>query len=157
MPIVTVASAHHTEWLLSLGATHVLDCSLDPEDLKHQVLEITDGPLPIVYDAVSLADTLALGYAVTADDGELVVVQQGEISGANQSPKKRVRYAHGFLQGAENRGCVQPFLFVLLNLLEEGTIKVRFRHLCVSCCDLKIHVPCSPIVWKFSLMILAGL
>lgn len=157
LPIVTIASARHTEWLLSLGATHVLDRSLAPEDLKQRILEITGGPLPVVYDAVSLADTLALGYAVTADDGDLVTVQQGEIAGANQPPKKRVRVAHGFLQDAENREFVQPFLSVLPDLLEEGTIKVRLGHHRVSLGDLEIHNPRSPIVWKFSLVVSAGL
>ncbi|KAL0570055.1 hypothetical protein V5O48_011910 [Marasmius crinis-equi] len=51
-PIVTYASIHHTEFLKSLGATHVLDRkTIAIDEVPAEVKKITDEPVKIIYDA----------------------------------------------------------------------------------------------------------
>ncbi|CAA7269957.1 unnamed protein product [Cyclocybe aegerita] len=73
-PIVTTASLKHTEYLKSLGATHVLDRHLSSDALKAEVAQATIGkPVEIVYDAVSLEETQKLGLELVAPGGQLVI------------------------------------------------------------------------------------
>ncbi|CAA7269958.1 unnamed protein product [Cyclocybe aegerita] len=74
-PIITTASLKHTEFLESLGATHILDRNLSLEALKAQVDKATAGkPIKIVYDAISLEATQKAGLALVAPGGKLILV-----------------------------------------------------------------------------------
>ena len=53
-------------------STHVLDRSLPQDALVAEVLKIAAGPVSLVYDAISLPDTQAVGYALLARNGQLL-------------------------------------------------------------------------------------
>ncbi|ESK92901.1 GroES-like protein [Moniliophthora roreri MCA 2997] len=74
--IITYASGQHTEYLKSLGATHVIDRKLvEITDLPSEVNKITNGKaVQLVHAAISQPETLAAGVAVLADDAPLVTV-----------------------------------------------------------------------------------
>ena len=73
-PIITTASLKKGEVLKLYGATHVLDHSLPQDALVAQVSKIAGGPVSLVYDAISLAKTQAVGYALLAPNGQLLTV-----------------------------------------------------------------------------------
>ncbi|KAI0326573.1 GroES-like protein [Cubamyces sp. BRFM 1775] len=74
-PIITTASPHNESLLRSLGASHVIDRSLAPAEIKSELNKLTQGkPLEFVYDAISLVDTETLAYEVLAPGGNLVLV-----------------------------------------------------------------------------------
>ncbi|KAG9091920.1 hypothetical protein FRC06_000325 [Ceratobasidium sp. 370] len=59
-PIVTTASVQHTEFLKSLGATHVFDRNVDAKTLQ----EAFAGPVSLVLDAISVLSTQKLAVEV---------------------------------------------------------------------------------------------
>ncbi|KAK7049305.1 hypothetical protein VNI00_005906 [Paramarasmius palmivorus] len=76
--IIAYASGQHTDYLKSLGATHVVDRkAVSLTDLPGEVKKITGGkPVNIVHDTISNlnVDPLAAGIAVLPEDGPLVTV-----------------------------------------------------------------------------------
>ncbi|KAI0753563.1 GroES-like protein [Daedaleopsis nitida] len=74
-PIITTSSLKHTDFLKTLGATHVLDRSLAPEAILAELPTLTAGkPLVYAYNAID-EDTLHhLAYDALAPGGALVVV-----------------------------------------------------------------------------------
>ncbi|KAI0819843.1 GroES-like protein [Trametes gibbosa] len=122
-PIITTASLHNSEMLRSLGATHILDRKLPAETLSKNAREIAGGYLEVVYDAISLPETLEVAYSATAPDGDLVVVLQNPIPGMEENSKKRVHVAHGWFSSPVNHAISQSLLAKLPELLEKGEIK----------------------------------
>ncbi|KAJ7617252.1 chaperonin 10-like protein [Roridomyces roridus] len=61
--IITTASLKHSDWLKSLGATHVLDRTLPDAALVDAISGLAPG-LSIVFDSISTPATLGLGLAV---------------------------------------------------------------------------------------------
>ncbi|KAG9121587.1 hypothetical protein FRC07_002400 [Ceratobasidium sp. 392] len=55
-PIVTTASVQHTEYLKSLGATHVFDRNVDSKTLQ----EASGGPFSLAFDSISVPSTQKL-------------------------------------------------------------------------------------------------
>lgn len=123
-PIITTASLHNSELLKSLGATHILDRKLSAETLSKNAREIAGGYFDIVYDAIAVPETLEAAYSATAPTGDLVVVLQTPIPGAEENSKKRVHMAHGWFGTPINHAIAQSLLAKLPELLEKGEIKV---------------------------------
>ncbi|EIW56845.1 GroES-like protein [Trametes versicolor FP-101664 SS1] len=122
-PIITTASLHNTELLKSLGATHVLDRKLSPEALSKEARAIAGGYFDVVYDAISLPDTLEAAYDATAPTGDLIVVLQTPIPGAEKNSAKRVHMAHGVFNTEINHAVSKSLREKLPELLESGAIK----------------------------------
>ncbi|KAH9856139.1 GroES-like protein [Lenzites betulinus] len=122
-PIITTASLHNSELLKSLGATHILDRKLSAETLSKNAREIAGGYFDIVYDAIAMPETLEAAYSATAPTGDLVVVLQTPIPGAEENSKKRVHMAHGWFGTPINHAIAQSLLAKLPELLEKGEIK----------------------------------
>ncbi|KAJ7810242.1 chaperonin 10-like protein [Mycena olivaceomarginata] len=101
-PIITTASAHHDQYLKSLGATHVLDRNLSLPELSKKIHEITKEPIKIVYDAISTDETQQAGYALLAEDG-FTQEEQQEIKTV-EAPTRRTVY----VKGLPNRTEVLP-------------------------------------------------
>jgi len=78
-PIITTASKSNSEFLTSLGATHVIDRSVPLADLAAAVKGITNQPIGIVYDTVAHADTQTTSYAILASGGTLLTALGSEI------------------------------------------------------------------------------
>ncbi|KAJ7644970.1 hypothetical protein FB45DRAFT_736098 [Roridomyces roridus] len=77
-PIITYASSKHTEFLKSLGATHVIDRSAVPSaDVPAAVRKLAGGaPFKIAYDAISEADTQEACFELISTGGTVVAIQQ---------------------------------------------------------------------------------
>ncbi|KAJ7643584.1 GroES-like protein [Roridomyces roridus] len=77
-PIITYASAKHTEFLKSLGATHVIDRGSVPTsgvpDAVKLIIGDSDTPLKIAYDAISEVDTQDACFALVQQGGIVVSV-----------------------------------------------------------------------------------
>ncbi|KAB5588209.1 hypothetical protein CTheo_8349 [Ceratobasidium theobromae] len=59
-PIVTTASAQHSDYLKSLGATHVLDRNADAKTIQ----SVFSTPVSLVYDSISAPTTQSVAYDV---------------------------------------------------------------------------------------------
>ncbi|KAL0059591.1 hypothetical protein AAF712_013642 [Marasmius tenuissimus] len=120
-PIITYASGHHTDFLKSLGATHVVDRKLVAiQDLLTEVKKITNVPVKTVYDAISLPDTQEASYITLAEDGHLIVVQDPQIKKTVEN--KKVHYAVGNVQLEFNRPFGRSLYKHLTQFLQDGTV-----------------------------------
>ncbi|KAI0752539.1 GroES-like protein [Daedaleopsis nitida] len=73
-PIITTSSPAHTDYLKSLGATHVVDRSLSPAEILAELPKITAGkPIVYAYDAVPTPELQHLAYDALAPGGSLVM------------------------------------------------------------------------------------
>ncbi|KAJ7505084.1 GroES-like protein [Mycena galericulata] len=76
--IITYASGKHTEYLKSLGATHVIDRkAISTADVPAAVKTIASAPIKLVYDAISEGDTKEASFATLAEGGIAVAVLPG--------------------------------------------------------------------------------
>ena len=81
-----------------------------------------------MFDAVSLPETLPLGYALAASDGDLVVVSPpGDLGSGEGEEKKstRVHMARGLLTIPSNAVVAKELLAALPGMLEAEDVKVR--------------------------------
>ena len=135
-PIVTTASLHNTEFLKSLGATHVLDRSLPPAALAAEVAKLTGGaPVEVVFDAIALADTQTLGFGLLAPGGGLVMTHASgipeDVLKAGAGAGKRVVNVFGSVHYAGNHEFGVELYSRLTELVKSGAIVVRLR-LCLA-------------------------
>ena len=129
--IITTASPKHTALLKSLGATHVIDRSLSPASIISETQAIVQGPVRIVYDAISDPETQNLAYDIVAPGGLLVVVNPIAITG--QTADKEIIFAFGtvHLPGKHREFGVELFQR-LSKWFEEGVLKVRTTKLGIA-------------------------
>lgn len=123
-PIIATASPHNTTFLVSLGATHVLDRRLSSEAIREEVSKITPLPIETIFDGASLPDTQDAAYDLLAPGGCLVLVLFEKIDEAKKTKDKRVEKAWGQVNAPENRAVGAGLYKKLPALLEEGAIRV---------------------------------
>ena len=133
-PIITTASLKNTEYLKSLGATHVIDRNLPLSALPAAVGDITKEPLHFIYAAVAPADIQQAAYDLLAVNGTLVIVQYLAIEESKRVPDKHVTdiFASPFLPDRRQVGA--DLYKHLTALLESGEIKVPCS--CSSLCTM---------------------
>ncbi|CDO74506.1 hypothetical protein BN946_scf184979.g61 [Trametes cinnabarina] len=125
-PIITTASPHNAAHLTSLGATHFLDRSLPNDQILAKLPELTGGkPIHLVYDAISLPETMPLAYQALAPGGALAIVLPDVIPGdlKKKEDNKRIAYVFGNVHAPENRACGVEMYKRLTEWLEKGIIK----------------------------------
>ncbi|OSX57544.1 hypothetical protein POSPLADRAFT_1174092 [Postia placenta MAD-698-R-SB12] len=119
-PIIGTASLHHTDYLKSLGATHIIDRHLPADSLRSEVGKITSKPLELIYNVVPLPDTQEIAFDLLAPSGCLVTV----IPLAKAEYSKRVVRVFGDTYSpAENRVVAVSLYKALHGLLAEGAIR----------------------------------
>ncbi|KAI0326574.1 GroES-like protein [Cubamyces sp. BRFM 1775] len=128
-PIITTASLHNEPLLRSLGATHVIDRSLSPTQIKLELAKLMGGrPVEFVYDAISLPDTQAFAYDLVAPGGILVVVLPDvipkELKEADKG--KEVLQVVGNVHQPENRQIGVELYARLTEWLQTGKLVVCF-------------------------------
>lgn len=126
-PIITTASLHNESLLRSLGASHVLDRSLPPAEIKNEILKITNGkPIELVYDAISLADTEPLAYDVLAPGGVLIIVLPDVIPAElkKEGDNKKIVLAMGNVHMPQNRKVGADLYAHLTEWLQTGKVVV---------------------------------
>lgn len=119
-PIITTASLKHTDYLKSLGATHVLDRHLSAPDLKSQIEKITRQPIKYVYDSVSLSDTQNTGLEILAPGGHLILVLSSNVT----SDDKHITTVLAIRQLEHNIKPLTGMYAKLTEWLEKGLIQV---------------------------------
>ncbi|KAI9463861.1 chaperonin 10-like protein [Boletus coccyginus] len=122
-PIITTASLHNQELLLSLGATHVIDRKLSNVVLVERVRQLTTTPLTYIFDAVSVEDTQQAAYTLLAPGGTLVVVLSPQVGGGDDGSGKKVLLVLGSFHPLPNRALGAKFAMALTEWLEKGDIK----------------------------------
>ncbi|EPQ55118.1 NAD P-binding protein, partial [Gloeophyllum trabeum ATCC 11539] len=121
-PIIVTASSHNESLLKSLGATHVIDRSLQAEALRSAVSAVTTAPLEIILDVVSLNDSQQAAYDLLAPGGTLVLTLPPTIR-ADPESRKRVFYIMGFIHMPGNGKAAASLFAALPDLLAKGDIK----------------------------------
>ncbi|KAH7886903.1 chaperonin 10-like protein [Phlebopus sp. FC_14] len=121
-PIITTASLHNKDLLLSLGATHVIDRNLPATALHEEVAKITSTPVSFAFDAVSLGDTQQVAYDLLAPGGQLALVLASQIKEQERSGKLVVK-VFGSFHPPYNRLLGVQFMEALSNWLAEGKVK----------------------------------
>lgn len=124
-PIITTASLHNRDLLLSLGATHVIDRKLPNVALIKRVRELVAVPLTYIFDTVSLKETQQAAYALLAPGGTLAVVNRPQVGGDDDGSGKKVLMVVGTFHEPPYRVLGVKFSIALTMWLEEGKIKVR--------------------------------
>jgi NADPH:quinone reductase-like Zn-dependent oxidoreductase len=71
-PIIVTASPSNEDLVRDYGATHFFDRSLSGKQLMAAISKVTDGPIRLVYDAISLPETQLAAWELLADNGTLV-------------------------------------------------------------------------------------
>ena len=121
-PLITTASPHNKDLLISHGATHVLDRTLSSAALREQVAQITKTPITYIFDAVSLQETQEAALPLLAPGGTLGVVTQPKVDG--DEGNKKVLMVFGTTHIPQNRELGAKFSIALTKWLAEGAIKV---------------------------------
>jgi NADPH:quinone reductase-like Zn-dependent oxidoreductase len=125
-PIVVTAPKHSEPYLISLGATHLID-KLSPQHLADAVLELTKEPLSIVFDAVSDSHTQNLAYDVLAPGGSLIVTAPPAIGSDKFRDDKQVCYVIASSHLPDVRPLATKLYDNLTTWLEKGQIKVSYQ------------------------------
>ncbi|EDR05900.1 uncharacterized protein LACBIDRAFT_185404 [Laccaria bicolor S238N-H82] len=116
-PIVTTSSVKHTDYLKTIGATHVVDRN---SSLLAQIKNITKQPIPFVYDAISERSTQQAGLDVLADGGTMVTVSPVD----SQVEGKEAIHVVGLLTAPAHLKLLETLYSTKLSgWLEEGIIK----------------------------------
>lgn len=137
--IITTASPRNQDLLRSFGATHVIDRTLPVEEIVEEVQTIADGPVGIVYDAVSEKSTLQLATAALRHGGQLVLVIPGAevaIKDVIEEKKIHIVSAMGRMSGV-TQDALANFWKKLPECLEKSLIKVSRRYLVILVCLTK--------------------
>ena len=121
-PVIATASARNTEYVLSLGATHVVDRTLAPAALVAEITRLAGAPIPVVYDAISEGGTQEAAYSVLAPGGTLVIVLDATVP---KDAGKLVKHVYGNVNPPNNLKFGAGLYAQLTALLERGDIKVR--------------------------------
>ncbi|KAG6879795.1 hypothetical protein C0992_011593 [Termitomyces sp. T32_za158] len=126
-PIITTASLQHTEFLKYIGATYVLDRNLATDALKAEIMKMTNKPIDIVYDAISVPGTQQTGHDLLAPGGNLITVLPLSITKNDNLNHTQVT---GILRLPQNMELLAGLYAKLSQFLEEGAIKAspnRFK------------------------------
>ena len=122
-PIIVTASPHHSEYLESLGATHIIDRKISGAALASEVNNITqNAPIKYVVDSISSADTQQIGYDLLASGGKLVIFLDAAVKKSDDKDIIRVLATSAHPPNVELLGALYHDNLELL--LKEGAIKV---------------------------------
>jgi len=86
-PIITTAALKHTNYLKSLGATHVVDRYLSFAGLQQAVARVTSAPLNVIYDTVSIRETQDGAWKLLGPQGRLVLTLPSVIDRRPDDPR----------------------------------------------------------------------
>ncbi|KAF7978868.1 hypothetical protein HWV62_44349 [Athelia sp. TMB] len=118
-PIIATASAHNSAYLQSLGATHVIDRSLDT---AAEVAKITSAPVEVVFDTVGSAQTQQAALSVVAAGGAVILTAQSTLGDAVGQGKK-VRTTFGSPYVPPNRDVGLALYSRVAEYLQSGAIQ----------------------------------
>ncbi|KAI0283553.1 GroES-like protein [Russula brevipes] len=124
-PIITTASAHNEGYCRAAGATHVIDYSTTPyASIPAVVKEIANGPIEIIYDAISTPESQRANWEILRPNGSLVLVHP-PANDIQIEPKDSqwVVFVFGSVRGPGKEEFGRELYAVLPGLLADGSIK----------------------------------
>lgn len=122
--VIVTASQKHTAHLVALGATHVVDRFLPPQEIESKITEIMDKkPLTIVLDTISQPDTQKLGYDLisTSEGGNMAIVMDEAVK--NKVENKKIGRVSVVRENPEDREDMRLLYSKIGNMLSDGTVK----------------------------------
>lgn len=111
------SSLKHSDYLKSLGATHIIDRNLP---LAPEVKKITTDPITHIYDTVSTKETQQPAHDLLAAGGKLGILLPSEVSNPDEG---KVLFIFGS-PTPQNRDILEVLWKRLPGLIEEGVIRV---------------------------------
>jgi len=121
-PIITTASPSNEELVKGYGATHFFDRSLSGKQLLAAISEVTDDPIKLVYDAVSLPETQSVGWDLLADNGTLVLTLYAKVK-EDEGKGRKIVQAFGSPHAPESEELCRNSWARLEKWLSDGTIQ----------------------------------
>ncbi|KAG1805076.1 chaperonin 10-like protein [Suillus plorans] len=121
-PIITTASASNEELVKGYGATHFFDRSLSGKQLLAAISEVTDDPIKLVYDTISLPETQSVGWELLADNGTLVLTLYAKVK-EDEGKGRKIVQAFGNPHAPENEELCRNSWARLEKWLSDGTIQ----------------------------------
>jgi NADPH:quinone reductase-like Zn-dependent oxidoreductase len=121
-PIITTASPSNEELVRNYGATHFFDRNLSDEQLKASISKVTDSPIRIVYDAISLPETQSVAWELLANNGTLLVTLPASVK-EDEGKGRKVIYVIGYPHFPQNEELCISSWAVVEKWLSEGTIQ----------------------------------
>ncbi|OJA18217.1 hypothetical protein AZE42_06183 [Rhizopogon vesiculosus] len=137
-PVIATASAYNERLVRNYGATHFFDRHLSGSQLKEAISRVTDKPIGVVYDAISLPETQPIGWGLLAKNGVLVLTLSPSVkedegkgrkvistSGSPHSPQNKElgRNAWAMVEEWLSEGDIQPNKYEVLPDGLEGIIE----------------------------------
>jgi len=118
--IITYASARHTDFLKSLGATHVIDRGeVSADKLAEAVKKIANAPIENAYDGVGDEASIAAALDSLAEGGKLASVSP---QAKDRGDGKKVIPIFGSSHAPQNRDFGRILWKHLPRLVQDGTI-----------------------------------
>ncbi|KLO16654.1 GroES-like protein [Schizopora paradoxa] len=119
--IITTASLHNTEFLKSLGATHIIDRNVD---FVTEAKKILDGDsIDLIYDAVGNADLQAQALEMLEPGGQLVAAGGRRPIDKTKYPGKHYITLHADFRSPEYWSLGKSLASKLHDLLASGAVK----------------------------------
>ncbi|KAG1729836.1 chaperonin 10-like protein [Suillus paluster] len=121
-PIITTASPSNEDLVRDYGATHFFDRHLSGDQLKAAISEVTDRPIKIVYDAVSLPETQSAGWGLLTTNGVLVLTLPASVKEDAGKGRKAIQ-TFGNPHAPQNHELGSSCWAMVTKWLSEGTIQ----------------------------------
>ncbi|KAI0733982.1 chaperonin 10-like protein [Fomitopsis betulina] len=122
-PLITTSSLHNADYLKQLGATHVLDRKLSPQEISTEIRKITSEPITTIFDAAGIPETQNLGYDLLASGGAIAVVLPEAVDPQKKVEDKTAFFMHADVTMPQNRKLGTSLFSALPGLLESGDLK----------------------------------
>ncbi|KAG2366499.1 GroES-like protein [Suillus spraguei] len=122
-PIITTASPSNEELVRDYGATHFFDRNLSGEQLKTAISRVTDHPIRIIYDAISLQETQSVASELFANDGTLVLTRASALVKEDDGKGRKIIQTLRSPHVPQNEELCRNSWGMVETWLSEGTIK----------------------------------
>ena len=117
----------HSDYLKSLGATHVLDRNAPLSSLSGVVKDITKVPIHVIYAAISNPDIQNSAYDLLAPGGTLVIVLPNAVEESKRIPEKYIADIFGSVFLPDRRQLGVELYKNISAWFASGELKVRHR------------------------------
>ncbi|KAG2128168.1 chaperonin 10-like protein [Suillus cothurnatus] len=121
-PIVTTASPSNEDLVKSYGATHFFDRNLSCKQLKAAISKVTDSPIGVVYDTISLPETQVVAWELLADNGTLILTLPASVK-EDEGRGRKVVGTFGSPYAPQNHELCSSSWAAVEQWLSEGTIQ----------------------------------
>ncbi|KAG2146085.1 chaperonin 10-like protein [Suillus bovinus] len=121
-PIVTTASPSNEDLVRDYGATHFFDRRLSGNQLVAAINKVTDSPIRIVFDAISVPKTQSIGWRLLAQNGILILTLSASVK-EDECKGRKVVLAAGSPHLPPNHELFRSSWTMVEKWLSEGVIQ----------------------------------